>query len=163
MNIFFLSRDPAKCARYHANKHVVKMILESAQLLSTCWHVVDASHVHFVPRMKKTHVNHPCAKWVREGVGNYLWLCNLALNLCKEYTFRYGKTHKTEGYIRELANVRPPLDKTGMTQPPQAMPNEYKVANQVVTAYRNYYVHGKSHLHAWKDREVPSFVLKGTQ
>ena len=92
MNIFFLSLDPAEAARLHCDKHVVKMILESCQLLY-CAHwmcgTIMPSNAY-----KKTHPNHPCAKWVRESQANYRWLCRLGLELCGEYTFRYGKHHK---------------------------------------------------------------------
>ena len=107
--------------------------------------------------MKPTHNNHPCAKWVRESTGNYEWLSQLALELCKEYTHRYGKVHKTQAAIVELALNIPPLPSCVMTRFPLAMPDEFKT-DQVVKSYRLYYKYGKKHLHAWKDRDVPRFI-----
>ena len=159
MNIFFLSGTPKKCARYHVNKHVVKMILEYAQLLSTCWHVVDPNGIHFSPVYKKTHVNHPCAKWVRESSANYKWLCELAIELCHEYTYRYQKIHKTQEVIERLRENVPLLPSQVLTCPPQAMPEEYKVQGNAIRAYRKYYVSGKSHIHQWKNRDAPAFTL----
>lgn len=159
MNIFFLSMDPSECATYHVDRHVVKMILESAQLLCTCWHVLDPNGKTFSPPMRKTHVNHPCARWVRESSGNYRWLCRLALCLCAEYTHRYGRVHASERVIRRLSELTPAAP-ASMTRLPQAMPEEYRVDGDAVAAYRRYYVHGKSHLHAWKRRDVPPFVRR---
>jgi hypothetical protein len=158
MNIFVLHLTPRKCAVYHANKHVVKMILESAQLLCTCWHVIDPSGDMFKPPMKRTHYNHPCAKWARESTANYQWLAELAICLCEEYTHRYNKTHATEAKIRLLAQNVPPIDCAHFTPPAQAMPDEFKVENDAVQAYRAYYAKDKSHLHSWKGREVPPFI-----
>ena len=157
MNIFAISGHPRKCARYHVNRHVVKMILEYAQLLSTCWHVVDPQHNLFTPTLKITHKNHPCAKWVRESTGNYKWLCELAIELCKEYTYRYKKIHKTQAAIEDLASTIPPLPSSSMTRLPLAMPDEYKT-DQVVKSYRFYYKHAKKHLHVWKNRDPPRFI-----
>ena len=157
MNIFGLHPKPRKCARYHVNRHVVKMILEYAQQLSTCWHVIDPEHKLFCPTMKPTHKNHPCSKWVRESTGNYKWLCELALELCKEYTYRYNRVHKTEAVISVLALNIPPLPSDTMTRLPLAMPDEFKT-DSVVKSYRLYYKHGKKHIHAWKNRDTPKFI-----
>ena len=93
MNIFILDKDVKKCAQYHCDKHVVKMILETAQLLCGVHHVTahDTAHVPY----KLSHKNHPCAIWARESFSNYVYLCELGLELCKEYTHRYGKRHKS--------------------------------------------------------------------
>lgn len=92
MNIFVLDRDVKKCAIYHNDKHVVKMILESAQLLCGVHHMTE-SNINDIP-YKLSHKNHPCSIWAREDISNYLWLCELGLELCKEYTYRYGRRHK---------------------------------------------------------------------
>ena len=94
MNIFFLDYDTKKCAKYHCDKHVVKMILETAQLLCGA-HWVTGSEAPY----KLSHKNHPCSIWVRESLSNYLYLCDLGLELCKEYTYRYGRTHKSQQII----------------------------------------------------------------
>ena len=104
MNIFFLHKDPKKCAIMHVNKHVVKMILESTQMLCSVHHVckqIDPNY-SYTPPYKLAHKNHPCSIWVRESLSNYLWLIELAKELSKEYTYRYGKSHKCESYIYEL-------------------------------------------------------------
>lgn len=158
MNIFFLSYDPHKCAILHCDKHVVKMILESCQILCTTWHVLDPNHKSFKPIYKKTHINHPSVKWARESKLHYNWLCQLGLALCKEYTFRYDKIHKCEQYIVELLNNIPPIVGKKWKDPPQAMPNEFKKITSL-RGYRNYYANGKSHLHKWKRRQVPYFLI----
>lgn len=150
MNIFYLSNNVKKCARYHVNKHVVKMILESAQLLCTAiWLAGGQAHC------KPTHKNHPSAIWARASKANWLWLKSLALALCDEYSFRYQKTHKLEPIINEL--ICPDIPDLPFTQPTPAMPDEYKHANSLI-AYRNYYKYGKKHLHDWKFRSVPKFI-----
>ena len=154
MNIFFLHLDPEQCAKMHLDKHVVKMILESLQLLCSAHHATESP---FKPPYKLSHKNHPSAIWVRESIANYNWLVCLTEELCKEYTYRYGKVHKSEQYIQSMRENIPHIPDIGFTQPKLAMPDEYK-EQDVVDSYRNYYFYGKSHLHAWKKREVPDWI-----
>lgn len=152
MNIFYLDKDPQKCAQMHGDKHVIKMILESAQMLcSVHWHFGHQAHY------KKTHINHPCAKWARESDSNYMWLARLAKELCFEYRYRYGmyKRHKAEDVIDWLIdNVPKELPSIEFRQPPLAMPEEYK-NNDHINAYRDYYVNDKRHLMVYTKRECP--------
>jgi len=152
MNIFFLDYDVKKCAQYHCDKHVVKMILETAQLLCGAHHVVSKD-VENVP-YKLSHKNHPCAIWTRESLSNYLYLCELGLELCNEYTYRYGKRHKSQDVIAWCILNRPKISDVGFTEPPKAMPDDYKV-DCVIQSYRNYYMGAKSGFAVWKNREKP--------
>ena len=156
MNIFFLHLDPRICAMWHVNRHVVKMILESCQMLCTAHHVTESG---YTPPYKETHKNHPCTIWVRASKANYLWLIQLALELCKEYTFRYGKIHKCQPYIEELKKNIPPIPDIEFTTPAQAMPVEYK-DDDPVEAYRQYYFFEKNNLHQWKKRDVPFWITE---
>lgn len=159
MNIFFLSFDARKAAEHHCDKHVVKMILETAQLLySAHWSQARLS----LPQnaYKKTHVNHPCAIWTRESGANYRWLCELGLALCDEFTFRYGGVHRTRAHLLWLAANPPPLPEVGVTEIRQAMPDEYKRPN-VVEAYRTYYRENKLKLRgivSYSKRPPPKFL-----
>ena len=141
MNIFYLDPDPKICASLHCDKHVVKMILETAQLLSTAHHMSNSKLAQFM--YAKTHVNHPSSIWARSSKANYNWLVLLFKNLCKEYTNRYNKTHKTyREYNNFLEIVPDDLPDKSFTQPPQAMPNKYYHTDSVV-AYRQYYMYDK--------------------
>lgn len=151
MNIFYLSEDITKCAEYHVDKHVVKMPLETAQLLCTTHWVTGGS-----AQYKKTHANHPSCIWVRNSIQNYRWLCSLGKALCQEYTYRYGKIHKCEAVIDWCINNEPSLPNTGFTEPTPAMDDIYKLSNSL-SSYRNYYIHGKSHLVTWKNRDKPEW------
>lgn len=159
MNIFVLDIDIKKCAEYHNDKHVIKMILESAQLLCGVHHVTDQSpHNHHkstyqVP-YKLSHKNHPCSIWARESLTNYLWLCELGLELSKEYTYRYGKRHKSQDVIEWCIDNRPNIPDKGFTEPAKAMPDKYKVKS-VVESYRNYYNGEKASFSKWKNRKTP--------
>jgi hypothetical protein len=159
MNIFYLSHDTTECAQMHVDKHCVKMILEYAQLLSTAHRVLDD-----VPEdsmfYKMTHVNHPSAVWVRSSFKNYFWLSLLLDRLCKEYTYRYGKTHKVElsGLVFKLANLPVNIPICDFTEPTPAMPEEYKVAGDSIQSYKNYYNGAKRNLFSWKNRAVPTFI-----
>ena len=103
MNIFVLSKCPHRAAIALVDKHVVKMILESVQLLSTAFiFVVPENERENIPHYKKAHMNHPCAVWARERRMNFMWLGLLALAISKEYTYRYKKVHKSEQYIRPM-------------------------------------------------------------
>lgn len=156
MNIFFLDFDTKKCAEYHCDKHVVKMILETAQLLCGSHHMVN-NPISDIP-YKLSHKNHPCAIWVRESLSNYLYLCDLGLELCKEYTYRYGKRHKSQDIIEWCLSNKPLIKDIGFTTPPKAMPDEYKV-DDVIESYRNYYIGAKKEFAKWKNREIPQWFL----
>lgn len=153
MNIFYLHENPVTAARYHCDKHVVKMILEYAQLLSTAHHVLDGDDA---PEgiYKCTHKNHPSAVWVRQSKENYMWLVDLFLNCIREYNDRYGKWHKTES-IKQVLSIPPAnIPDAEFTQPPQCMPDEYK-CDDPVTAYRNYYIGDKASFAVWKYSAPP--------
>ena len=157
MNIFFLDENPTLSAQYHVDKHVVKMILETAQLLCGVHHVTahDSTHVPY----KLSHKNHPCSIWCRESLSNYLYLCELGLELCKEYTYRYGKRHKSQDVIEWCLINKPNIPDIEFTEPAKAMPDEYKVKS-VVESYRNYYIGAKSGFAIWKNREKPFWFEK---
>jgi hypothetical protein len=156
MNIFFLDYNTQECAKYHCDKHVVKMILETAQLLCTAHHVLDNSNNDKL--YKKTHVNHPCAKWVRETSDNYLWALYLLKDLCEEYTYRYNKTHKTSNLISELSMLPKNIKRDKLTMPAQAMPEQYKDESSSILAYRSYYANEKKHLLKYTNRKEPHWL-----
>lgn len=162
MNIFILSWNPKWAARYHINLHCIKMILETAQLLSTAWWITDESQAAAWYEDKKiyrkTHVNHPCAIWVRQTTSNYDWTLRLGLALCHEYTYRYGKIHKTQAVLHFLDQHRPSLVNGPRTRPPLCMPNQCKRAT-VVDSYRQYYLQVKRETMKceWKHRNPPSW------
>ena len=152
MNIFFLDFDTKKCAQYHCDKHVVKMILETAQLLcGTHWVIGNEAPY------KLSHKNHPCSIWVRESLSNYLYLCDLGLELCKEYTYRYGRRHKSQDVIEWCLINKPNIQDVDFTSPPLAMGDEFKIGNDVIESYRNYYKESKSKIVSWKNREKPEW------
>jgi len=149
MNIFILDNDVKKCAQYHVDKHVLKMVVETSQLLCGV-HWVLGSEAPY----KLSHKNHPCAIWARESLSNYVYLCELGLELCNEYTYRYGKRHKSLDVILWCIINRPNIPDKGFTEPAKAMPDEYKV-DDVVQSYRNYYMGAKSGFAVWKMRDIP--------
>jgi hypothetical protein len=181
MNIFALDTDVIACARYHLDKHVVKMILEYSQLLSTAHRILDGQQSATLSKTgrrsttwrlddhresllyKATHNNHPSAIWARQSSGNYQWLQALLVSLCAEYTYRYGKNHKCErdGLVATLKQLPKNIPVGDLTPVLLAMPDEYKVPDHV-ESYRNYYRLGKPHIHSWKGkiagREVPSWI-----
>jgi len=177
MNIFYLDPDPSKCARMHNDKHTVKMILEYTQLLSTAHRLLDGkqSVVTINNRKRKrwtlddpsmntklflaSHINHPCAIWARQSEDQYLWLYQLLTHLCKEYMHRYGKTHAVVGRCWDDLRNPPKSLKgiKGFVQPPQAMPEEFKVKGDSVTAYKNYYIGAKHRIAKWTNRNIPDW------
>lgn len=155
MNIFVLHKNPEIAAKYHNDRHCVKMILETAQLLCTV-HWLNNSSAPY----KKTHINHPCSIWSRESLSNYNWLCSLGKSLCKEYTFRYGRIHKSESVIDFCIENIPNIKDKGLTKFALAMPDEHKInkGESPILCYRHYYKFGKSHLIKYTKRNVPSFI-----
>lgn len=156
MNIFYLDHNIQQCVQYHCDRHVVKMILEYAQLLSTAHHILGTK-LDISTLYRKTHINHPSNVWVRSSKQNYLWLYNLFCSLCGEYTFRYGKIHTTDKKLRSLLSSLPfNINNDKFTQPTQAMPDDCKNDDSIV-AYRTYYMKCKRHIATWKNRPIPKW------
>lgn len=154
MNIFFIYLDPREAARHHGDKHVIKMILESVQMLTTCCHILWGCDLSWVDRFKsdlgrepyrKAFANHPCTVWVRQARDNYLWLCDLAEELCLEKERRWGlnKPHVCKPMIAWLRTNVPPFPSVTMTPPNKAMTTERKgdgvSFEDSLDAYRAYY------------------------
>ena len=182
MNIFFLDQDPRQCAEWMVDKHVVKMIVETAQLLSTAHRILDCEEVIVHLQHKETgkvrkknvwvlpddrneslyactHRNHPSAVWCRESVENYNWLVDHLYALGDEYTYRYGKKHATiEKCFYQLQSPPFGLRAWDWTQPPSAMGAEFIISDDPVVNYRNYYKFGKANLHSWKKRSAPEWI-----
>jgi hypothetical protein len=158
MNIFVLSLDPREAAEYHCDKHVVKMILETAQLLYCSHWMLDPENLPPIA-YKKTHPNHPCSIWIRESIENYRWLSELGIALCNEYTYRYGKRHKTQDHLEWLYTHIPPLPMVERTQFRMAMPNEFKCEDPIL-AYHAYYLIAKERMLIFTKRPPPPFVEK---
>ena len=154
MNIFYLDYNQTKCAEYHVNSHVVKMPLETAQLLCSA-HWNTGSEAPY----KNTHKNHPSSLWARASKENYLWLCDLGLALLKEYSYRYGKIHGCSEVIDWCIENIPSIPSVGFSDPIPAMGKEFIVEGSSLESYRNYYRQAKKHLHLWKNREIPSWIL----
>jgi len=137
MNIFYLHSDPVKAAQIQYNKHVVKMVLESAQMLCTAHRYYGNEDVPY----KTAHLNHPSTIWCRQNSKQYVWLYNHMIALGEEYTKRYGKEHLTITKCKIPLMFLPPLMPCNQdfNEPPQAMPDQYKVPGCSITAYWNYY------------------------
>jgi hypothetical protein len=154
MNIFVLDKDPIKAAQMLCDKHVVKMILESAQMLCTT-HWQKGGEALYKP----THTKHPCNLWLLESIKNYDWLLTHAIYLCYEYTNRYHKIHKSQPIIEWCCANKPDLPKRSRTPFAQAMPEKYK-DKDAVKAYRQYYLGEKLHFAKWKIGNTPKFIEK---
>ena len=176
MNIFYLDEDYKVAAKQHLDKHVVKMIIEYAQLMSTAHRVLDGTQwydktaagrriarwEHPNPELdqilyKASHINHPSGIWVRESFRNYIWLHALWEKLCAEYTYRYGKIHMTQQKLQHILKTPPTnIPSGGMTKMPQAMPDEFKQKDSI-EAYRQYYRVAKAKMAVWTKRETPEW------
>lgn len=155
MNIFILDLDINKCVEYYVDKHIIKIVLEVAQMLSTTVRLtgIDAGY-------KITHQNHPCTKWARESLSNWLWLKNLAKHLNNEWQYRYNHTYNCKAYDVILSLPEPELPDIGLTPFVICMNDEYRINNDAVKSYRNYYIKAKSHIFSWKNREIPKWLDK---
>lgn len=154
MNLFFLDKDLTKCAQYHVDAHVGKIILEASQVLCTAFHLQNIEAPY-----KPSHVNHPTSKWVRQTRANLDWTIQYATALAEENHYRYGKWHKSFDVVRwakDRANLLDFSD-SGITPFALAMPEQYKT-NCPVESYRNYYREDKKHLHSWKNRPIPAWL-----
>jgi hypothetical protein len=160
LNVFYLDHNPTTCAKYHNDKHCVKMILEYAQLMSTAHRILDGDDINPVI-YKATHKNHPSAVWVRQSDLNYDWLYKLFEELSHEYNYRYDKQHLSFTKLKDFLRYPPDNIPVGeFTQPTPAMPDYCKVDGDSLASYRKYYINEKSHLAVWKNREVPEWYEK---
>jgi len=153
MNIFILDNEIEKCAQYHCDQHVVKMILESVQMLCTA-----LNKKGFTTPYKSTHIKHPCVLWVEESFENFTWLQNLAIALNTEYRFRFERDsdHKSIFVLNEISNYK--YDNRGLTEFAQAMPDKYKIPGNAVKAYRQFYLGEKMKFAKWTRRHSPEWI-----
>ncbi len=149
MNCFYVDARPRAAARMLCDTHVTKMVLETAQLLSTAHRVLDGDEWADAHALyKKTHVNHPSAVWVRSAPSHYHWAYTHLEGLCDEYTYRYGKTHLTDTKFRGVLDRKPDnIPDALWSDPPMCMPPEFK-CDDVVASYRRYYAEDKA-LNDW--------------
>lgn len=177
MNIFYLHADPIECAKLHNDKHVVKMILEYGQLMSTAHRVLDGKEYYgktangrnikrwLLPDerehviWKASHILHPSGIWTRASDKNYKWLYCLWFNLLQEYTHRYDKHHSAERMMPYFWALPNNIPKGPFTEPTPAMPDQFKVQGDSITSYINYYNGAKQHLASWKLREQPKWWI----
>lgn len=153
MNIFHVHQDPTIAAQMLCDKHVVKMLLESAQILAT------VNHKHGKPATyKPTHANHPSTLWAGRSKQNYEWLKAHGLALCDEYTYRYNREHKSDQYFLTEFDCPDTIPDIGLTEFAQAMPDEYKDSDPVV-AYRKYYIGAKKDFAKWTGRDTPLWFV----
>jgi len=159
MNLFFLDLDPKKCAEYHCDKHVVKMILEITQMLYTAHHLLDNLPINLpLDHYKKiSNHNHPMAIWIRNSNENYIYSSRIAKELSLEYTFRYNKVHSCDKHVNWLMNNLPKNILIGVrTNPPLCMPDDSKdLSGDFIKSYRKYYLLHKRYFAKWKLRSIP--------
>ncbi len=164
MNIFRIDDNPVAAAQMQCNSHVCKMIVESAQMLSTAHRVLDGSKVGktwvhpFYDDIlyKASHINHPCNIWIREGIRNYMWLYDHFEALSHEYTFRYGKIHKTWSNLGGLLFSTPSNIPQGLTPFKPAV--GYEVSGDMVKTYRDFYAYKRHRMKmVWTKREQPDW------
>ncbi len=178
MNIFILDEDPRIAASMHCDKHVPKMVLESAQMLSTAHRMLDGVETKRRSRSGKTmskyfmlsdvrehhlynavHFNHPCSVWTRESTQNYLWHYELFIALCDEYTKRYGKLHLTDRSLREYLKPTPNnIPDIDMTPFRLAMKSNPECMNESapVESYRKFYMTKQQRFKMeWKNAQTP--------
>ena len=134
MNIFYIHSDPITAAQELADDHIRKMQIESAQMCCTAHWAVGKEAPY-----KRAHFNHPSTKWTRESIQHYRWLVKHGLEVCNQFTIRYGKRHKTQDVLEWCRDNEPNLPDSGFITPPQCMPDEYK-DEDTVKAYRRFYI-----------------------
>ena len=172
MNIFVLDRNFQKCAEYHCDKHIVKQILESFQMLGSAV-IRHGATVDMMPLtksgtpLKGGYHNHPCTIWTGDSRENYKWLCNMAIAMCVEYTVRYGKIHSCEKGIRHLYNMADIIPSGDMTEFAIAISDDKICRKEVecfseldaVQQYRFYYIYDKPFA-KWKLGNIPKWFKK---
>lgn len=177
MNIFVLDYDVERSAQYMCDKHVVKMMTEHNQMLSTAFrlmngvktkklhkgklkdfYVLDSKIENIVNKV--THINHPCNVWIRKSKQNYKWLYDYNIQTIKQYILRYGKQPKCirEGLMDILSDIPSNIPDKDLTPFPKAMPVEYDCGD-VVQSYRKFYINDKREFARWSKTPVPDWWI----
>lgn len=163
MNIFVVDESPYISARSLCDKHVVKMIVEGCQMLSTIHRMANSHMFHYnVDFYKMSFINHPCTIWARTSWENYMWLAHHTHALSVEYTHRYKKIHKASELSEWFCKHPLNFENYDLTPFAQAMPDKYKSSN-AVEAYRNYYIHEKARFAKWKFTSPPDWFVEGVK
>jgi len=167
MNLFILSLCQKEIAQWMFDKHIVKIILEAVQLLCTAKRLIDPDDPINEELYKIAHKNHPVTIWVRQSYQNFIWTLKLVNEMHKEWRYRFEhnkKCHKSFLVaIKILKNMPSPnkFEHKGLTPFALAMPNKYKIINNPVESYRNYYMSDeKKHLLKWSKREQPEWFIQ---
>ena len=159
MNIFVLDLDPVIAAKSQNDKHCVKMVLETAQLLSSTIHILNPNSSIKDKIYKPTHKNHPATIWTRESLGNFNWLIKHGLALSDTYQARYNKIHKSREIILRCQAHTPNFTKIEKTPHVYCGPECYRTQD-IVQSYRNYYIGDKAKFSTWKlPHEPPSWFI----
>lgn len=156
MNFFWLHPDPIICAQQNADKHVVKIPLEACQCLVTAFPKEVSPYKH-------THSNHPLSIWARSSLENWNMLATFGKALFQEYTFRYGKRHKSEDVLDWMIQNRPSISSLGITLVPRCFAEHKGLipeTDNLFDDYRSYMRVAKSHLFNWKGRPTPEWAQK---
>lgn len=148
-----LDTDIKTCAKFHCDQHVVKMILESVQIMCTALNKKGITTPY-----KSTHSKHPCVLWTEKSYDNFLWLTKLTLALNDEYKYRYNKTtnHSSIDVLFEIKQTK--FESSGLSEFAQAMPDKYKIPGDAVSAYRKFYLGEKMKFAKWTRRKPPFWV-----
>jgi len=165
MNLFILALSQKQTAEWMFDSHIVKIILEAVQVLCTAKLLIDPDDPENEKLYKMSHKNHPVTIWVRQSQKNYIWTLILVYEMHQEWKYRFGHTkgeyHKSFLVAGQLLKRMPTVDKfpqQGLTPFAQAMPEEYKVKDNAVEAYKKYYMSPqKRHLTKWTKREIPEW------
>jgi hypothetical protein len=187
VNIFYLDKDPIVAAQMSCDKHVCKMIVESAQMLSTAHRMIDGTQYtgktkngrnikrwkHPNSNLEETlylacHTGHPSTLWVMQSAYNYHWLYKHMMALNTEFKMRYGhiQDHKSIRLLEGALMYAPkniPLNKIA-TDPTPAMPDYCKIPGDVVESYRKYYCLEKTRFATWKSpATIPLWFSEGVK
>ncbi len=151
MNVFAVDADPGRAARALCDRHVVKMTLETAQILCSA----ARTRLHQEAPYRATHPNHPCVGWAAARRGNGEWLVRHGLALAEEYRRRFGRVHASHAVIARMARRGPPPSPGQRRQPfAQVMPERYR-GRDAVEAYRRYYAAEKARFATWTTPSRP--------
>lgn len=154
MNIFVLDSNIIKCAKYHCDRHVIKMLLEGSQILCTVCHIHNIEAPY-----RATHHKHPCVLWASKSIQNWRWLKKLVIALNREYKYRYRKNVDHKSFIVVTKLLEPKLPNIGLTDFCQVMPQNFHIAGDPVAAYRQYYIHNKKSIAKWTKRKTPEWFI----
>ena len=163
MNRFLINYSPELCARDMCDKHVVKMPLEEAQMLCTTVRLHAPEYAEEAGLYRAVHQKHPCTIWAGQTRANYLYSLDMFREMCREYTYRYGKVHASWRLYDALVDAAQYVPDGNITPHPECFSEHTDLKSGrpwPIQSYRKFYMTKQKRFKmVWTKRDMPEWFV----